>query len=562
MVYRISFILAFFYFGLSVIPAGASLSNVYIGQTAKGANTGVDCANAFGATFFNSAGNWGSGASQIGPGTTAHVCGVWTLPAGGQALQFQGSGIAGNVITLYFEPGAVIQAPYFAWSQYTKTGGAINLNGMNHLLLDGGTTCGVVNRVAILTGSCNGVIRTTDNGTNLTYHNATTGIQTQGGASTDIEIRNFVIHLYTRVDPHAEILPADGIATYGMYFTGSAWSNINVHHNNLQGHGRALLFDFSGVSTSNLQVHHNYVGDMGWGITVAGYGDGFRAANIQIYNNEITNWCNWVSPGDPSNGLHSNGIYTFDLCATDGCTTNGVGDASSNMYNNYIHGDMVCGYTGASASGFIQASTHSYFNVFNNLLVWEQGPSGYEAGEFFFYFQGCNAETNHLCSGSLNVFNNTLIGNANTELVYMALGPTVSTKNNLMTTGTALNYGSCGFHGFTADYNLGYNLHASHWISENCSGSTLTLAQWQGTPYLQDLHSTTGNPLLSGTYQLQVGSAAIGAGTNLTSLGIAALNVDANGVARPTTGPWDIGAFQFSSNNLTPPSAPFNLIIQ
>ena len=55
---------------------------------------------------------------------------------------------------------------------------------------------------------------------------------------------------------------------------------------------------------------------------------------------------------------------------------------------------------------------------------------------------------------------------------------------------------------------------------------------------------------------LQSGSAAIGKGANLTSLGITALNSDAAGTARPSSGGWDIGAFQYGSQTGTidPPS--------
>ena len=51
---------------------------------------------------------------------------------------------------------------------------------------------------------------------------------------------------------------------------------------------------------------------------------------------------------------------------------------------------------------------------------------------------------------------------------------------------------------------------------------------------------------LSGAYKLQAGSPAIGAGVNLTSLGITGLDTDAAGVARPATGAWDIGAYQYN----------------
>src|SRR5207245_689057 len=47
------------------------------------------------------------------------------------------------------------------------------------------------------------------------------------------------------------------------------------------------------------------------------------------------------------------------------------------------------------------------------------------------------------------------------------------------------------------------------------------------------------------TYHLTSGSPAIGLGTNLTSLGIATLNRDKTGYARPATGGWDVGAYEF-----------------
>ena len=127
---KLVFILAVLSFWVGAIPAGASVSNVFIAQTANGSATGADCANAFGATFFNTAGNWGIAASQIGPGTIVHVCGTWTAPANTTLLTFQNSGAAGNVITLLFESGALMQAPYFK-----RFGGAIDLNGMSRWLI-------------------------------------------------------------------------------------------------------------------------------------------------------------------------------------------------------------------------------------------------------------------------------------------------------------------------------------------------------------------------------------------------------------------------------------------
>lgn len=62
----------------SGISALASVGNVYIAQSAAGSANGTSCAKAYAVTFFNTAGNWGAGSSQIGAGTTVNLCGTIT----------------------------------------------------------------------------------------------------------------------------------------------------------------------------------------------------------------------------------------------------------------------------------------------------------------------------------------------------------------------------------------------------------------------------------------------------------------------------------------------------
>ena len=97
----------------------------------------------------------GDGASQIGPGTTVHLCGTFTASAGASGyLSFQGSGTSGNPITLHFETNALLQAPYWG------TGAAIFASGLSYVMVDGGTN-GTIQanrsrtpRAACLGGSC------------------------------------------------------------------------------------------------------------------------------------------------------------------------------------------------------------------------------------------------------------------------------------------------------------------------------------------------------------------------------------------------------------------------
>ena len=104
-----------FTFWLFCIPLFAN--DVYLAQASAGGNTGANCANALaGVTYFNTVGNWTSGTpsgTQIGPATTVHICGTWTGAANGTLLVAQGSGSSGSPVTVLFESGAVLTAPYW-----------------------------------------------------------------------------------------------------------------------------------------------------------------------------------------------------------------------------------------------------------------------------------------------------------------------------------------------------------------------------------------------------------------------------------------------------------------
>ncbi len=67
--------------GLALCTGVAKANDIYIAQSAAGSANGSNCANAYAATFFNTAANWGSGANKIGPGTTVHLCGTISVPS-------------------------------------------------------------------------------------------------------------------------------------------------------------------------------------------------------------------------------------------------------------------------------------------------------------------------------------------------------------------------------------------------------------------------------------------------------------------------------------------------
>jgi hypothetical protein len=86
------------------------------------------------------------------------------------------------------------------------------------------------------------------------------------------------------------------------------------------------------------------------------------------------------------------------------------------------------------------------------------------------------------------------------------------------------------------------------------------VAQWMSSSGF-DSHASIVNPNLTANFQLGSGSGAAG-GTNLSSLGITALNLDRAGNPRPTSGSWDRGAYQVgSASGSNAPNPPTNLTV-
>jgi hypothetical protein len=54
----------------------------------------------------------------------------------------------------------------------------------------------------------------------------------------------------------------------------------------------------------------------------------------------------------------------------------------------------------------------------------------------------------------------------------------------------------------------------------------------------------TGTNSFSNNYGIQSNSPCVGAGMNLSGLNLPGLSADINGNPRPTSGPWDLGAYQ------------------
>lgn len=539
------------------LTAGLSSANdIYIAQNALGNGSGSDCADAKSYTFFNTSSNWGTGTGQIGPGTTVHVCGTFTGSAGGTMLKFQGSGTSANPITLYGEPGATFTAPY--WSGDTVAGGAINTNGYSYLTINGGPDCGWSFKPIGLT-PCNMTIINTQNGTGLPYAAASVGIVV-GQGSTHVEIKNTDIHnIYVH-----EAGSSDDAANYTNQI--------------------AIFMAWQGAGTSNITIDHNVIHDGGWLIN-AGVDNIFIGPGNEIYNadhdiasapihgyifgNHFHDWANWNGFG-----AHHDGFHCFA-----GSTGAGISQVLY-VYNNQFDGDPgpsgLTGFVYLEGSGspttcMLPSATGIY--VFNNVSI-----------------LGNNVDAPFSLNGNSGgrmmntyVVNNTAIGNQPTNptsegnYLFEYATPTftnntsgglsilVADRSNDLWTGAPDN-------NFYENCVTGEPCFAARGVSSN------SFSDWQNAG--NDLHGGAGQsatnyfglssscvPLSVGAdCHPQSGSPLIGAGKNLYAVcsgqpnpGLGALCFDITGAPRPTTGSWDVGAYQYATATNPSPNPPTGL---
>ena len=516
-----------------VIPAHASLTSVYIGQSAAGSGAGTSCATQKAATFFNSSSNWGAGSTQIGPGTTVNLCGTITT-----ALTAYGSGTAGNTITIQWQAGASLAV--------CSTIAALQIPNLSYLTIDlGGNTSAI---------SC------ANNGDGLATQNIVCGISANSSlicGSTGInwmkhvEIRNGTIGpLYQHVTGTNSGVGSWGISLYGG--TNNYFHNLSF--NNME---RGIQFELGnsiGNSSGN-EVSFNTTDAAGTVGDFMYYADSdggtYTDTNGLLHDNNLTFGYHWDTGAADS--VHMESFHIFQYCGA------GANDKINNLYiyNNYIHGEFYgditaaifisCGATGANAN-----STLSVY-IFNNLIAAGSGTTG--PGNGFIYEQ----DYYH----TVSVYNNTIDGYQN-NLSYGTCmgfegnpGTTINLDNNVCmnTKGNIVNDNPTGptLAAATNDY---YNYGTTQWYWR--SVNEVTLANWQSATST-DAGSFTTNPGLAATTYIPTSGSSnvVGTGTNLYALNITQLNSDKAGVARPSSGAWTVGAYNYVSSGCTPTSLSF-----
>ncbi len=294
--------------------------DIYVAQNGNG--SGASCSNAQPISWANNSANWGTGSSQIGPGTTVHLCGAITTP-----LTINGSGTAGNVITFHWESGARISVAH---------GGVVNLNGSNsYLLFDGGIACGpgtacdaveAANQTGYASGQT-GIIEATANGTGLANQDISTQAFYGGNNNHDIEVRNLIVrNLYRHTSP-TDLVPNVDTGTWVLSCSesnsGCAPGVVSLHDSSIHDMGDPVSFEKTSGTTLN--VYNNDFYRDNWAIENSG--DGTRTVNI--HDNHVHDADNWDTG---SNDWYHHNFYHGYM--------NTPADVSAiNFYNNLSDGN-------------------------------------------------------------------------------------------------------------------------------------------------------------------------------------------------------------------------------
>jgi len=472
----------------------AAAADFYVSQTSSGITNSM--------AWLNSAEAWGSATNEIGPGDTVHLCGSIT-----NTITIGGSGSYGNPITLLFEPNAIMTSP--AWTNCAIFGGAYH-----DIVIDGGS---------------NGIINSTSNGTALPLQVGSKGILFY--EASRVTVKNLTIeNLFVRTA--GTNVSGGGIGIQFKWNGGGSFgsdlvTNCVFHDMSTGlsiGYGpNCTNFEMSGCTAYNVNMGGN-AGDNGSLTLLNG---------LTVSNNRFYSWSNWDGTDDLSQKTwHHNGFYAW--AETGGSLSNVT--YSGNFIGPGFGG--VCQTSGLFVSGRAWNTM-----VYNNLII---APDGTCPADGFIFLWICHSVAT---ASTASVFNNTIVGGGKGTGIefFQGFGSNLTTyfsENNLIqNVATAITVYSNFDSTLISSHNSFYEVPFSTICYSSATGSAgwaTSIADWQALGY--DLNLITNNPELSANYTLVSDSPTIGAGANLTSLGI---TNDFNGNPRPATGPWDIGAYEY-----------------
>ena len=516
---------------LMSIQLQASLANVYIANNSAGADNGTNCANAhegFAFLITGSGTNWGTGSTQVGPGTTIHHCGVITY-----SLAFFLDGSAGNTIAYLFEPGGKFSAGN--WNAEA----ALLSQGHSYLTINGG----LVN-----IGGSTPNIEATSNGSGLATSLASTGIDIS--SSSNVEILNLgCSNLYIHSSLSDGSISSD---TSSCVHGNPIGQGILIHDSTFHDNQDGILIIGAASGSNSLQLYNMDMSHMDHFLFTDCAASGTSSGYL-IHDNQIHDPANWDTTG---NFYHHDG-WIMDI--NTGQTCDGI-----YAYNNLFGGDW--GANNTSPLFFDQnAGTVDNQYIFNNVFL--------NTNASFPWSNGIALET---YPGPVHFWNNTIIcpsvGGASMEVISL----NIDIRNNVesgcqgyynSSVATAPTISVAAF-----DYNWYSNLVSSgggawsYLTSHTTAGQTLSqqFTAWQTIIQAQlsgtEVHSgQSASAGIASSGTVNAGSPLIGAGVNLcngiiscTGTLAALLNGTSAGntittAPRSATGAWTIGAYSIGT---------------
>lgn len=526
-------------------------------------------------TVTNTVAGFNARTNGIGSDDTVHLVGVISKGI----ILFPG-------VHLLFDPDAKI-------SNQTWIGGN---NGINEPI-SGQNLSGVV-----IDGGVNGIIEATANGCGLAFTNLYNAVDVQ--VAGDIEIKNLTVtNIMQRNNTFGDSVSCQGIVV-GGYMT-----NVLIHNNWIEMVGNAVIIASSGYCT-NVQVYSNRMERCSWGCFVNTGDPLFRGYGFQIWANRMDHFDAWDTPAGTSGSLHQDGIYPnihpYTTIVYDGTAPTATYDVTGhwnspvNAGARYIWRPLspndislldgtnvistwasfgtvtntvtLTGIPGRPVTAnlvYVYGGTNYGMKIYRNFIGPKLGVNMsapiFLAPDFYYGLPNAMVYDNILVAGpgqgSGNGFvtmtcdglvaNNTFISQYSSNPAGIMLnlnGSRIKVYNNLcynLANALFMNQFnvSPGFAPYSlaaADNNIYYRL--IEWELGQGPWPRLYASGGYNRPAFEG-HSTIAQPLLGPNFApLSSDGVARGMGKNLSNY----FTDDFNGMTRPPTGPWTIGAYEVS----------------
>ena len=400
--------------------------------------------------------------------------------------------------------------------------------------------------------------------------NPGTGIQAYGGM-TNVSIANCYFHdlgywFYTAP------MSVNSIAGYGIFAVDSA--SVTITNCEFTRISNPITWETTVSSTNLTIVGCNFHNDIVLAINLSimsGARDSIFIQNNTFHDWDLayTNWTGYGTPPDHDGVLDNSSTLSF------------VDGPNIDIYNNTFY-DTTTNNAGGTAC--INFTGNTSGNVYNNLFIDAPESGGFVVAKF-------NSAV--VSNALVRIYNNTFYqdwlppvdvnngdpGQTNSDpQLTGGTGDVVDMKNNIhydaltgSSSNVAINILSSDFPSWTLDYNCYWYYNTQGYMTYWYPGtnppdywlpfSSLQSVGWEthgqnNDPQFVSLTYGSWSPnSISNNYHLAASSPCIGAGTNLSALGLPGLNTDIKGNLRPTSGPWDIGAYEYNTNSV-PPSPP------